>query len=248
MPAAEPDSVPQQLDDITEALSNLRATVAEDTRPDTVMTAVVQEVLRAVPGADMASVTVIDAAGPRTLVPTDERARAIDEGQYADGDGPCLRAARTGELTRMTIATTAALWPHFSDMSHRLGVGSYLAAPFMITGGGHGAINLFGFGDHGFAELDAKYLELYTVVAETALHTTARLHMARTQIEQLQAALSSRAVIEQAKGILMAARGLTEEAAFQELVDQSQRRNIKLRVVAASFVDDATRHRPAATD
>jgi AmiR/NasT family two-component response regulator len=68
-----------------------------------------------------------------------------------------------------------------------------------------------------------------------------RTRVAEEQVAQLREAIASRAVIEQAKGILMAVRGLSEDQAFQALVVQSQKDNVKLRTVAREFVAMATR-------
>lgn len=98
------------------------------------------------------------------------------------------------------------------------------------------AINLFGFGTHGFRETEAKLLDLYTTVVVFGLRATRRYLGGRAEVGQLRTALVSRPVIDQAKGIVMAARSVTAEQAFQILVAQSQRENEKLRTVAARLV------------
>jgi AmiR/NasT family two-component response regulator len=99
-----------------------------------------------------------------------------------------------------------------------------------------GAVNLFGFGEHGFSELGTKILELYTATVVLGLRSARRYFAARDLIDQLNRALETRAVIDQAKGILMAAHRINAEEAFQRLVKRSQEGNRKLHEVAAEFV------------
>jgi hypothetical protein len=91
---------------------------------------------------------------------------------------------------------------------------------------------------HGFLELDAPLLALCTTAVETALRSRSKYLQANELAGQLRAALTSRAVIDQAKGVLMAVHGMTADQAFQLLVEQSQRENVKLRMLAERFITD----------
>jgi transcriptional regulator with GAF, ATPase, and Fis domain len=229
-----------QIAEIAGAVKSLTSVLDQTTHKETILQAVAEQVVSVVPGADMASITVLGEGGPHTCASTDPRAWRIDDAQYAEGDGPCLRAARTGRLVRIEVPQAAQLWPTFAQVASEAGVGSFLAAPLSVDRHAAGAVNLFSVGTHGFREIDTKFLQLYTAVAQVALHSVGRARLAEEQVEQLRTAMSSRAVIEQAKGILMAVRGLTDDQAFQELVSQSQRDNVKLRVLASRFVAMAT--------
>jgi AmiR/NasT family two-component response regulator len=83
-------------------------------------------------------------------------------------------------------------------------------------------------------------LELYVTAVEAALRATSRYLSARRQAAHLRTALVSRAVIDQAKGIIMGARGITAEEAFQVLVEQSQQENVKLHDIATRLVTTVT--------
>ncbi|MFC0438351.1 GAF and ANTAR domain-containing protein [Kutzneria buriramensis] len=237
-----------QLAEIAAALESLTSVLVSTTHKETILQAVAEQVVSVVPGADMASITLLAEAGPYTSASTDPRAWQIDDAQYAEGDGPCLRAARRGELVRIEVPRAEQLWPVFARAAGDLGVGSFLAAPLTIDRHAVGAVNLFSFGGHGFHEVDAQFLRLYTVVAQAAMQSVGRARVAEEQVEQLRGAMASRAVIEQAKGILMAVRGLTEDQAFQELVSQSQRSNVKLRTLARRFVAMATGRAESSTE
>ncbi|QWF78442.1 hypothetical protein HUW46_01838 [Amycolatopsis sp. CA-230715] len=229
------------LDEVTSAMGELTEVVGTEDDLGVVLGAVCDQVTRVIPGADLASVTVIRDGVPSTEAFTDPRAERIDRGQYASGAGPCLRAAETGAVVRVSVGTAAELWPGFTESALELGVASYLAAPLRVDETLSGAMNLFGFGPHGFNEVEEKLLDLYTMVVAATLKSARRYLRARASVDQLRQALDRRAVIEQAKGIMMAARGLTPDEAFGELVKRSQRENVKLNDVAAEFVAEATR-------
>jgi GAF domain-containing protein len=227
------------LDEVTSALEALTATMDREPEIGIILQAVCEQVTRVIPDADMASITLITDGTPRTAASTDQRAAEIDSAQYACGEGPCLRAATTGQITRVDVATARDLWPQFTDSAQALGVGSYLAAPLPLDDGISGAVNLFGFGTHGFEDLEAKLLDLYTTVVIFGLRSTHRYLAARKSAEHLQQALVSRSAIDQAKGILRAVHKISADEAFAMLVKLSQDRNQKLNDVAAQFVDNA---------
>nr|WP_242579243.1 GAF and ANTAR domain-containing protein [Amycolatopsis sp. 195334CR] len=226
----------RHLDEVTGALEDLAAALGDADEMGPVLQAVCEQVIRVVPGADVASITLRSDGGYRTAASTDQRAAEIDGKQYEQGDGPCLRAMESGKVVRVEVETAVELWPEFTAVARELGIGSYLASPLTVDSDFVGAINLFGFGAHGFRELDEKYLEMYTVMVETTVRGTHRYLQAKEHIAQLRRAMESRAVIEQAKGILMAARGISADSAFRELVSQSQRENVKLHTIAEKFV------------
>ncbi|NIH84394.1 ANTAR domain-containing protein [Amycolatopsis granulosa] len=232
----------EHLDEVTSALEELAGTVGNTDDFGVLLRVVCEQVVRVVPGADMASITVLDGTGARSVAATDERAALIDQAQYADDDGPCLRAARTGQVVRVAVSTARQLWPGFVEVAAGHGVASYLASPLQVRDEAMGAINLFGFGEHGFRDVDQKYLELYATVVDAVLHLSRRALRTQEQVRHLRTALRTRGVIEQAKGILMAARRITADEAFQLLVGQSQRENVKLHTISARFVSEHTGH------
>jgi GAF domain-containing protein len=227
----------EHLDELTAAMTDLTGALESEPAEAEILDAVCAEAVRAVPGADMASITAIRDGEPTTAASTDERAVTIDRFQYAAGEGPCLRAAETGEVVRLPLATAGAIWPEFTAHARELGVGSYLAAPLRVDEHLAGALNLFGYGDHGFAETDSQMLQLYTTVVSFGLRTTRRYHRARQRTTELETAMRTRAVIEQAKGILMAVHRISADDAMKRLVAESQRTNVKLRDIAARFVE-----------
>jgi hypothetical protein len=228
------------LDDVTSALEVLTSILERDPEMEVMLQAVCDQVIRVIPGADLASITLIRDGVPQTVASTDQRAVDVDTEQYRVGDGPCLRAADIGEPVRLDMDAATALWPQFAGAARSLGVGSYLAAPLTVDKGLSGSVNLFGFGTHGFRKVETKLLELYTTVVVFGLRSVRRYSTDQELIGQLRQAMASRAVIEQAKGILMATHKITAAEAFELLVVRSQRDNDKLHDVAARFVAEVS--------
>ncbi|MEV6909089.1 GAF and ANTAR domain-containing protein [Amycolatopsis sp. NPDC051071] len=236
---------PSVLDEVTGALETLTAALDSVEDFTVLLRQVCEQVTQAVPGVDEATVTLLtDDGSPTTIATTSEVVTELDHDQYAGGDGPCLRAARTGKLVRISVDDAADLWPAFAKDAKAAGFGSFLSAPLVIDADHSGAVNCYSARRHGFAELDEKLLDLYTSAVTAALRAYSRYQRAHDTTDQLRTALTTRAVIDQAKGILMAIRQISADEAFTLLVEQSQRENIKLRDLAVRFVDHATGKQP----
>ncbi|QRP49728.1 GAF and ANTAR domain-containing protein [Amycolatopsis sp. FDAARGOS 1241] len=229
------------LDELATAMAALTRSLETDEFEPDILDTICAEAVRAVPGADMASITAIQDGKADTAAFTDERALELDRGQYAAGEGPCLHAAAAGETVRLSIHTARERWPGFARAARDVGVGSYLAAPLHIDDQLTGALNLFGFADHGFEDIDARLLSVYTAIVAFGLRTRHRYRLARTRADQLDEAMRSRAVIEQAKGMLMLIHRIDADQAMQRLVSESQNTNVKLREVARAFVARGSR-------
>jgi GAF domain-containing protein len=225
-----------QVEDVTGALEALGAALDTGTEVKVVLQQVCSHVVAVVPGAEIASVTLVNDSVAETAACTGDLVLHLDAEQYALGRGPCLDAAASGKIVRVAIEQAGRRWPEFAASARKLGVGSYLSAPLVADAEHRGAINLFSTQPHGFRQVDGALLGLYVTAVEMALRAATRYRSAQRLVEQLQEALTSRPIIDQAKGILMAARGLTEEEAFAVLTQQSQHDNVKLRAVATRFV------------
>lgn len=240
MDRPEPIGTVLPLDEVTGALEALTEIFESEDDFELLLRQVCRQVVRAVPGVDEASVTLLHNEKPHTAVATSEVIAELDGDQYRLGDGPCLEARRTGEVVRVAVRESIERWPAFAFSAQRSGYGSFLAAPLRVNTWLSGAVNCYGTHDDGFAKLDAQLLELYTTAVEAVLRTYDRYLDAREATEQLRTALTSRAVIDQAKGVLMAARQIDADEAFALLVAQSQRENVKLRQVAERFIANVT--------
>jgi GAF domain-containing protein len=235
---AEKDVV-RRLDEVTGALGELAQVLEEEESLGEVLQRTVDQVARAVPDVDMASVSVLADGQPETVAASSDRVLTIDADQYAAGEGPCLEAARTGQVVRVSVGQLGNQWPRFARSARDAGVASYLSCSLAIGERFAGSLNLYSAGGHAFDKLDEAVLRLYVTAATAAIANARRYAQARRLAEQLSQALDSRAVIDQAMGVLMATRGMSAEQAFSELSRQSQNTNTKLRDLAARLVERA---------
>ncbi|HUP85737.1 MAG TPA: GAF and ANTAR domain-containing protein [Acidimicrobiales bacterium] len=173
-----------------------------------------------------------------TPVFTDEDAPEIDSAQYATGVGPCLDAFRTGAVCVVPSTRLDTTWPPFSAACVEHGILSTLSIPVMAKAEKLGALNFYAQAERAFGEEEETLARAFALQAAVVISNAQAYWSARALGDQLTQALESRVVIEQAKGVLMAS-GLTSEAAFAALRNTSQRRNRKLRDIAAEVIAEA---------
>jgi GAF domain-containing protein len=225
-----PDLPEEGLNSGCEALR--RFLVGESDLP-AMLTDIVELATKSVPGADVASITMITNDAPTTPVFTDDVALELDRVQYRVGDGPCLTSLRHQGVERVATECDHR-WPAFSAAAVERGVKATLSAPLIDGEAAKGALNLYSrssFGDDA-AEIACLFADQLGVAALNAADYVQRAAMA----DQLLAAMESRAVIEQAKGILMRAEQCDTQQAFDILRRTSQGQNRKLREVARDLV------------
>jgi GAF domain-containing protein len=189
--------------------------------------------------ASAAGLTLIDqSARPTTAVATDDVAPAVDQVQYDEGDGPCLRAFRESRavLVRDT-RTVGDRWPGFSRVAAELGMLSTLSLPLAAGGETFGAFNLYARAPDAFAEAVQADAAIFATQASVVLSNARAYWAAFDMAVGLEQAIRSRAIIEQAKGKIMASTGGTADEAFALLVRASQRENVKLRELARRIVE-----------
>jgi GAF domain-containing protein len=159
----------------------------------------------------------------------------IDAVQYQLDEGPCLEAARTQTEVRASLGvngTAHERWPLFAESVRRDGMQSLLALPLVSGGECVGALNLYGHAAHAFDTFEASLARIAASRAADSIVAVLQLDGVQRLAGQLEQAMASRAVIEQAKGALMATRGIDEHAAFEWLRQTSQTQNVKVRTLA----------------
>ena len=182
---------------------------------------------------------------PVTVACNDEAAQRADEAQYAVDDGPCLRSMRRNETIRIDDMAGETRWPHFAAEARRLGIGSCLALPLRVRGESLGALNLYGHSVRAFSDAVLRQASLFAEQASVSLALCLRLSSYVTLNEQLRASLESRAIIDQALGVLMSRERIDATQALSLLRSASQRGNVKLRDIAAVIIATATGKEPA---
>ena len=194
-----------------------------------------------VPGADEVSVTLVRSSGAYTAAHTGDLALELDGVQYAQGTGPCLDAA--ARLT--TLATPhvdgESRWPGWARRAGDAGVRSALAVGLPVEEGVTGAINIYATTPDAFDADAVALAEQFAGYAAVALANAHVYDQQTTLAEQLRAAMESRAVIEQAKGIIMGERRCSADEAFRILSEASRSANRKVRDLAAAQVAGANR-------
>ena len=224
---------PEVLENAMRALSRLL--LAEETL-ETTHGRVASLACRTLPPCDLASVTMINEGRPSTPVQTDPLAGDLDAVQYKSRRGPCLEAYQVGRVVREKIAEKADRWPEFSTVAAMAGVQSVLAVPLVANSHPLGALNLYSKSAGGYDDTAEETAVLFSEQAAVACANAEVYWRTYTLTENLREALESRDVIGQAKGILMARRNCTPDAAFEALRKASQHRNTKLRDIAEQVV------------
>ena len=198
---------------------------------------------RAVPGTQGVSVTTFQHGRPAALA-SDDWARGLDELQYVEHEGPCLDAYRTGNAFRIRDMADEPRWPSYVPRAVAHGAMSMMSIPMAAEGNNIGALNLYSREPEMFDGEKASVAEIIAAHAGLAVQVSAALFGHRALAEQLSEAMQSRAVIEQAKGIIMATNRCDADAAFKTLVRLSQTSNRKLRDVAQEVVATTSGHTP----
>ena len=192
----------------------------------------------AIPGAGAVSVTLLDSGHPRSVAFTGHLAAALDERQYDSGFGPCMDAARTGTTVVIKDTATDQTYPVFAREAHRHGVTNTLSVGLPVAERTIGALNVYGMnGGEPFDQDAVATAVTFAHYAAVALANAALYSSTAQLAQQLQRALQSRAVIDQAKGVIMAQLRCSPDEAFTHLVTESQRQNRKLRDLAAEIIE-----------
>jgi hypothetical protein len=225
-----------------EAIEGLRDLFAAEEPLDDIAGRVAATAVAAIPYADAVSITVLSSPGARTAASTHELARELDRAQYTSGRGPCLKTASERTPVRAVVGEGHHRWPEFLEAAERIGIHASLSVPLLMVGLKEkdelvGSLNIYSHTPTAFDPFDAGLMRLYTVAAGQAISNAGRWQNSRDTVTQLENALTSRSDIDMAKGALIALHGCNPGQAFAKLVDESQRRNIKLRDVALDLLD-----------
>ena len=225
-----------------EAIEGLRDLFAAEEPLDDIAARVAATAVAAIPYADAVSITVLSWPDARTAASTHERALELDQHQYASGRGPCLEAALQRTPVRAVLGEEHQRWPEFVDAAQRLGIHASLSVPLLIDRLAEeqelvGSLNIYSETASAFDPFDAQLMRLYTAAAGQAISNAGRWQHSRETVTQLEKALLSRSDIDMAKGALIALHGCEPGEAFAKLVDESQRRNIKVRDVALEMLE-----------
>jgi transcriptional regulator with GAF, ATPase, and Fis domain len=197
-------------------------------------------------GASAAGVVLADPRGElRVAAASSEEAGLLELFQLQNDQGPCLECFRTGRpVTATDLTGPDPRWPRFAQAATQAGFATVEALPMRLRGQVIGALNLFGAGPGRFDAADVRIGQALADVATIGLLHERNVRRREAVAEQLQAALNSRVVIEQAKGKLAERLGIDMDRAFTMLRDYARNTNQHLTDVARAFVTSATAEFP----
>ena len=193
---------------------------------------------------DFVGVTLPVAGGNRTAVFTDRASPEIDQAQYDAGEGPCLDALETQRVYAVDSTREEGPWREFRRAAAAHGIGSTLSLPLVVDDRVVGAMNLYSRQERAFGEDERDHALQFAAQAAIVLANAQAYSDAFELSARLGEAMQSRATIEQAKGILMGARGCGPEAAFEFLTGAAHREGVTVREMARRTIVDATGREP----
>jgi GAF domain-containing protein len=229
--------------DPTGAITELHRLLREERDLAAVLADVVQMVQRRVPGTEEAAVTLVRNKKAATVASTGGMADLLDELQYEAGYGPCLDAGRDNELKHIQDAATEKRWPRYLPPAREQGLGSSLSIPLPVENYLVGALNIYATRPRAFDPPTVALGEALAAHITAALSHAESCRGHRTRAENLERAMTTRSVIEQAKGMIMVQRKCSAGAAFDVLRQISMEENVRLADVATQLVESASGHR-----
>lgn len=192
-------------------------------------------------GAEEVSVTVWQTK-PYTIAFTGESALNVDKTQYKTGEGPCLEAIRQNQVFDVPDMEKESRWRKFAEKALDQGFKSSYSVPLAVEAEALGAMNVYGIKE--FTDAAQQAAHKFASAVGVSVANVVAYEQARRLADQLQEAMQSRSIIDQAKGILMATRRCTADEAFESLRLASQHSNRKLRDIALELTQRFTTDTP----
>jgi hypothetical protein len=189
-------------------------------------------------GATAAGIMLADPRGElKVMASSTEEARLLELYELQNNEGPCLDCYRTGQpVARAGVAAMHSAWPAFTPRLRQLGFHSAQALPMRLRTETIGALNLFRTEPDPLSVADLGIGQAMADVATVGLLQERAIAARELLATQLQAALTSRVVLEQAKGMLAQRTGLTLDQAFQLMRGYARSNNRRLSDIAAHII------------
>jgi transcriptional regulator with GAF, ATPase, and Fis domain len=172
---------------------------------------------------------------------SDENVKLLELFQLQNQEGPCLDAFRTRRpVINADLRTADTRWPRFAPRATEAGFRSVHAFPLRLRSDVIGALNLFGSEVGVLDDADVRIVQAVADVATIGLLQERTIHRSEILTEQLQGALNSRIVIEQAKGAIAQALNVSVDDAFARMRDHARRNNRRLSEFAHAVLTEPT--------
>jgi GAF domain-containing protein len=176
----------------------------------------------------------------RNVAVSDERLGHLEELQMRHQEGPCISAFDDKELVGTQDLAQETRWPLFSRAAVARGVRAVLASPLPYNQDAVGVVAVLSDDPHPWSPEGELALLAFTDLAALLIASMMQGEQQSELAAQLQGALNSRAVIEQAKGVLIGRQGLSAHEAYVQLRDQARAQRRKLAEVSAELVRSAS--------
>ncbi|MFC9916826.1 GAF and ANTAR domain-containing protein [Agromyces binzhouensis] len=190
--------------------------------------------------SDAGGLLIADTEGTLQLVAsTNEAAEFVEVIQLDAGEGPCMEAFQTGAGVTIPDMSVEDRWPAFRAAATGQGFQSMHAFPMRLRGQTIGAMGLFSGATGELSESDVAVAQALADVATIGILQERSLRDSTLVADQLQRALDSRVIIEQAKGVIAAQTGVDMHTAFTILRDYARHHQLKLSTVAEEVAERA---------
>lgn len=202
------------------------------------MDLLVQAVTRFTSASEAGILLADDRGVLHVVASSSERAAEVEEAQLGAAAGPCLESIRLGESVEVPdIEEEQVLWPDFASVAKARGFLAAHATPLRIRSHVLGGLNLFSATRGPLSDYDVALSEALAQIATISVVQHQKEVNSDILTNQLQHALDSRVIIEQAKGVLAQRRGSSVQDAFTVLRNYARRTNMGLRTVAEQIVN-----------
>jgi ABC-type transporter Mla MlaB component len=218
---------------------DLSRVMVSDYTPEGACKLLAELAVSGIPGAQSAAVIVRNAGHPTCAASSDQLGGGVGALEVHLNEGPSVDVLRTGRRQVSSSLVTERRWPEFSNRALYSGIASAMSQPLPAHGSTFGALTVYStresaFAENSFGQAASLASQGAVVIANSNLYW-----QANELTDQLKEALDSRAVIDQAKGVLMAREHLSPDEAFALLLKASQTGNVKVRDIALQIVAEA---------
>jgi len=229
--------MPSYPDDLWHSIADLSSLLLTEESLETTLRRVADLAVRSIVGCDAVGVTLFEDGRPSTRAATGGLVYEVDNYQYEIGEGPCVQTVCDQRPYEIQDMGADCRWPQFCRHAAERGIHSSLSLPLTVRGQTLGALNMYSRTSGTLPDADRETALLFASQGAVAL-ANAQTYAASVRLAtQLGEALHSRAVIDQAKGIIMAHNHCDEKKAFEALRTASQTNNRKLRDIAQDIVN-----------
>jgi signal transduction protein with GAF and PtsI domain len=231
---------------LARTVGELRATLPQDGDLLVGLGRVV-EATRTVVGVDGTGLTLTHEDGlPRWVAVSDAAMELLEQVQHDMGEGPCLAAFAEDRVVAVEDLQSERVWDRLAAVVGQVQVRGVLSVPVRLADQPVGTLTVYVTQPRAWSTSEVEALGALAVVTAELVSTGVELAVRDVEVAQLRRALASRVWIEQAKGVLVATRGVSPEAAFQQLRKQARSSSRKLADLAQEVVQAAQRERVAA--